>query len=32
LEAGQLAYSSVRELVRVVITDKQEEWIETASA
>jgi hypothetical protein len=28
LEAGRLAYSSVRELVRVVITDKQDEWID----
>ncbi|HEY4181156.1 MAG TPA: HNH endonuclease signature motif containing protein [Kofleriaceae bacterium] len=28
LEAGTLSYSSVRELVRVVIAEKQDEWIE----
>ncbi|HEY4183043.1 MAG TPA: HNH endonuclease signature motif containing protein [Kofleriaceae bacterium] len=28
LEAGALSYSAVRELVRVVIAEKQDEWIE----
>ncbi|HEY4181567.1 MAG TPA: HNH endonuclease signature motif containing protein [Kofleriaceae bacterium] len=28
LEAGALSYSSVRELVRVVVAEKQDEWIE----